>query len=253
MHRREFLQRSRTGVVAASALCLAPSALAAAELRRSVSQGSTAVARAGGGRLVVDPDAGEVVAFAARGREVWRVGGLARPVAVADWRGRTFVSDALAGEVVVIDAGGAVVDRWRGLDQPRGVAAGPDGLFVAESFAHRIRVFDPTGRIRWSLGTRLNAPRGLAFDGTALWVADSGNARVVAFVGDREVAARRVDGWVPRDVAVDDAGGLHVASAIPNAVWSFSRAGRLVGRWAPATGLARSVDLEGSVLSVGVS
>ncbi len=79
------------------------------------------------------------------------------------------------------------------LQHPTGLATGPDLLFVADTYNHKIKTLDPrTGRVetlfgRGKAGTTTGAfemselcePEGVAWDGERLWVADTGNHRLV--------------------------------------------------------------------------
>jgi sugar lactone lactonase YvrE len=131
------------------------------------------------------------------------------------------------------------------LSFPRGVAVDATGrLFVADTSNNRVLVYptpwsDPTPTIvigQASMTTitagsalnKLNAPEGVFFDGTNLWVADTGNNRVLKFtsIATNASAALAVGAGGaasattlsgPRDVAMDASGRLYVAD------WGFSR------------------------------
>ena len=128
-----------------------------------------------------------------------------------DPRGGVAVADTANNRVQTLDAAGNVTAAWgiqgRGagyVTRPRGVAFAPDGgIVVADTFDHRVERFGPDGAYAGQYGLisastgfatpgdaagQLDLPRGVAYDASGnLWVADSGNDRVVELAPDGSV------------------------------------------------------------------
>jgi DNA-binding beta-propeller fold protein YncE len=128
-----------------------------------------------------------------------------------DPRGGVAVADTANDRVQSFDAAGFLTAAWgvpgRGpgyVTRPRGVAVAPDGgVTVADTFDHRIERFGPDGAYAGQLGLissstgyatagdasgQFDLPRGVAYDASQdLWVADSGNDRVVELGPDGSV------------------------------------------------------------------
>ncbi len=173
--------------------------------------------------------------------------------------GKVYVGDTANNRIQVFDAAGNVTAAWgiagRGpgyVTRPRGVAFRPDGgISVADSFDHRIAGFAPDGtydgeRGRVSALTRFTypgpetgqfeLPQGVAYgsDGS-LWVADTGNHRVVRLSPDGQVLATTADGSirVPRGLAplpdgamlATDGTGGHVSRVAPDGSITVARSG----------------------------
>ncbi len=109
---------------------------------------------------------------------------------------------------------------------PVGIAAAPDGtIWVSDRDNHRLQAFDRSGallRVAGSPGSaagQLSSPLGLEADGERVWVADSGNLRVQAFVADSgDLAGAFGDPragspglLLPREVALGPEGRIYVA------------------------------------------
>jgi len=92
---------------------------------------------------------------------------------------------------------------------PYGIALATDGVYISDQWYHRVlffagnstaatRVYGQTDFTTWSSGTSastLNAPRGLVVDSAGgLYIADSGNHRVVYYAPGDSTAALRVYG-----------------------------------------------------------
>ncbi len=128
----------------------------------------------------------------------------ARSAALADDpRGGVDVADTANNRIQALDASGAVLAAWgiagRGagyVSRARGVAFAPDGgIAAADTFDHRVVRFDPDGTFAGLFGLvsastgfatsgaadgQFSVPEGVAYDAAGrLWVADTGNDRVV--------------------------------------------------------------------------
>lgn len=174
---------------------------------------------------------------------------------------RVFGQTDMAGFYANGGVGGAVTAST--LSSPRGVAVDAAGtLYVADTSNNRVLVYQApwsdavadvvigqTGMGASSAGStlaKLRAPEGVFVDaGGALWVADTGNHRVLKFatLATGATAAFAIGGSgaasattmsSPKDVAVDGSGWLYVAD------WGFSR---VLGFSAPGSGAAASVVL----------
>jgi DNA-binding beta-propeller fold protein YncE len=155
-----------------------------------------------------------------------------------DPRGGVDVADTANNRIQALDPGGALLAAWgiagRGpgyFTRPRGVAFDPaGGVTVADTFDHRIERFDPDGTYSGQFGLvsqstgfaaqgaapgQFDSPGGVAYDtGGNLWVADTGNDRVVEIrPSDGAVlfTANNGEFGAPRDVAAGPAGSVYVA------------------------------------------
>ena len=167
-----------------------------------------------------------------------------------DPRGGVDVADTANNRIQALDPAGDLLAAWglagRGpgyVTRPRGVAFDPaGGVTVADSFDHRVERFDPDGSYGGQFGLvsqstgfafagpatgQFDTPSGVAYDAAGnLWVADTGNDRVVelrpsdgavlftspagAFSGPRDVAAS------PGGILVADTGNGRVATILPD-------------------------------------
>lgn len=186
------------------------------------------------------------------GRKGSEPGQLLRPTGVAvSADGLVHVVDSGNARVQVFDAAGRYVGGWGGPGSedgrfgirerfdppgPIGIAIGPDGtVHVADPLNHRVQSFSPAGRHLASLSAAGEAgafryPFGVALspDGDTLYVADSGNGRVLALGldgGMRGVVATRGDAAaslrVPSDVATDTDGNVWVVDLLRRLVLVF--------------------------------
>lgn len=186
------------------------------------------------------------------GRKGSEPGQLLRPTGVAvSADGLVHVVDSGNARVQVFDAAGRYVGGWGGPGSedgrfgirerfdppgPIGIAIGPDGtVHVADPLNHRVQSFSPAGRHLASLSAAGEAgafryPFGVALspDGDTLYVADSGNGRVLALDpngGLRGVVATRGDAAaslrVPSDVATDADGNVWVVDLLRRLVLVF--------------------------------
>ncbi|WP_028060938.1 SMP-30/gluconolactonase/LRE family protein [Candidatus Solirubrobacter pratensis] len=151
-----------------------------------------------------------------------------------DPRGGVVVADTANNRVQELDPAGNLVAAWgiqgRGpgyVTRPRGVAFAPDGgVTVADTFDHRIERFGPDGAYAGQYGLvsqstgfatggaaggQFLLPQGVAYDQAGnVWVADTGNDRVVEITPDGAVL-QTIGGLAgPRAIA---AGGCGVVIA----------------------------------------
>jgi sugar lactone lactonase YvrE len=140
---------------------------------------------------------------------------LAGPTSVAvDAVGNAYVADLTANRVFKVDPGGGIrsaVDEHLSLGYPFGLALDATGrLYIAEALSNVVRRLEPTGSLTMVAGTgaagysgdggravdaRLWAPTGLVVDGTDLYVADNGNARVREVTDVAQGVLARAWGW----------------------------------------------------------
>jgi DNA-binding beta-propeller fold protein YncE len=121
------------------------------------------------------------------GKAPWA--GLAEPRGAAlDGRGRIWVSDFGHSRIAIFDLNGGYLGGWGGvkgngkfqLQDPGDVAIHGDDVYVADTWNGRVQQFTTSGQFRETSVTELYGPRGVAVapDG-AVWIADSGNNRLV--------------------------------------------------------------------------
>ncbi|GMG85284.1 hypothetical protein LNKW23_45020 [Paralimibaculum aggregatum] len=135
---------------------------------------------------------GNVVAFA-EGRPVAELGGLSSPHDLALMPdGTIWLADSGNDRLLLLDADLGVLRRLEGAPYgfrgPRYLAVMPDGtLIVADKNSHSVKVIAADGRLLGviaALGAglspdRLRTPEGAEISGDTLWIADSGNDRVL--------------------------------------------------------------------------
>jgi DNA-binding beta-propeller fold protein YncE len=147
------------------------------------------------------------------------------------------VADTANNRVQAFDGAGNVLAAWglagRGagyVTRPRGVAFAADGsIAVADSFDHRVALFAADGTFTGVRGQvspftgfatqgaspgQFSLPAGVAYDAAGnLWVADTGNDRVVTMDAAGQVT-RSLGGFsAPLGVVPDGAGGAYVADS----------------------------------------
>jgi len=133
--------------------------------------------------------------------------------------GLLLAAPAEAGERLV--AHDAAIYGGAGMDMPTDVAVAPDGrVFVADGVHDRVVVFRPGGAVDSSLrrvaGRSLSNPLALATSDESLWIADTGNRRLLTVSLTRGTQAA-----VPLDPAWStsvDMSGLAVSPS-ESAVW----------------------------------
>jgi streptogramin lyase len=169
--------------------------------------------------FVADRDAHQIIAFSAKGEELFRLGERHAP-------------------------------RWRRpFNHPTDVAVAADGrIFVADGYGNaRVHRFGPDGRFELSWGALGREP-GQFMTPHAVWVdapgavlvADRENGRIQRFTADGAL----IDIWTglqnPMDIWVDDRGQVHVTDQVPSLVL-FSAGGELLGRCRPSLNGAHGI------------
>jgi DNA-binding beta-propeller fold protein YncE len=156
--------------------------------------------------------------------------------------GLLLVADPANGRVWRVTPDGVLLgdfpearDRQRSrLAQPVGLARSADEVYVTDVSDHRVKVYSIDGRFRRAFGGEgfregdLSFPSGLAVgaDGVA-YVADSNNRRVEVFDANGAFAALLTETGaaeglgLPRGIAIDRLGRLHVADAFGQAVYVY--------------------------------
>ena len=101
--------------------------------------------------------------------------------------GSVYVTDTANNRVQVFSRAGALLRSWGSLgsgsgqlDGPTGIAVCEPNVYVADTNNNRIQQFDTTGNLLAVFGG-VSSPHGLACDGSILYVADTGNHRVLAW------------------------------------------------------------------------
>lgn len=173
-----------------------------------------------------------------------------QPVGVAVIRdGSLLVTDPANGRLWKMAQDGTLLgdfpdqtERERSeLRKPVGIAVQGDQVYVTDVADQRIKVYSDTGRFLRTLGGagylpgQLAYPNGLAVDrDRRVWVADSNNRRVQLLDTDGQPlrVIERVESTVPfdlpRSVALDRLGRVHVVDTFGQAVYVFSADGRVV-------------------------
>ncbi len=178
-------------------------------------------------------------------------GQLAEPRGLAaDARGNLYVADTKNNRIQVFDANGQFVRSFGTagsgdgqLKEPCGVAVNPDGsVIVADTWNHRIARFGADGS--W-LGAFTDTergffgPRAVLVSHGFLYVADTGNKRIVRFddkwnrVGDWGTSGSSPGQFVePVGLAADAAGNVYVADTGNHRIQVFDGEGRFLRQFA---------------------
>lgn len=135
-----------------------------------------------------------VVAFR-DGAVVYELGGLSSPhdlEAAPD--GRVWLADAGNDRILLLSESLQIISELSGapfhFDGVRYLDITPDGLLIAaDKYSHTVKVIDPGGSLVATLGTGqpgegdgvFRTPEGVEISGDILWLADSGNDRVVKY------------------------------------------------------------------------
>jgi predicted membrane-bound mannosyltransferase/DNA-binding beta-propeller fold protein YncE len=208
---------------------------------------------------------------------------LNRPHAIAlGPDGLLYVADSNNNRIVVFDTDGNFVRTFGTeglaplpsmLNEPWGVAVGPDGtVYVADTWNHRINVYTPEGEYLSSWGTygpgvpddpyAFWGPRAVAVDDQGLvYVADTGNKRIVVFDGQGNFIRQIGTGGIqpgqldePVGMAFGAGNSLFVADTWNQRIQVFTAEGVFVNQWLMEAWFAQSnerpyldVDQQGNV------
>jgi YYY domain-containing protein len=163
--------------------------------------------------------------------------------AAVDGRGRLWVADFGHSRLRVFDADGGYLGGWGGRGSGEfgfrelcDVAIRGEDIYVADTWNGRVQAFTLAGVLRASAGD-LYGPRGVAIapDGR-VWVADTGNHRVVSYDGllqDRRIVGQRGSGpgqfSSPVGIAVGASGTVYVADTGNRRIQMLGPDGQLRG------------------------
>lgn len=138
-----------------------------------------------------------VVAFRG-GKKIAMVDGLSAPRALALGRdGQIWIADSSKNQITLanplLKLERVIKGAQAGFNDPHDVEVADDGtMIVVEKSRHRIKLISQNGRLLDSIGTgragkdlrSLRRPSGVTMRGNVLWIADSGNNRVLRCVLD---------------------------------------------------------------------
>ncbi|MCZ7661574.1 MAG: hypothetical protein M5U22_00820 [Thermoleophilia bacterium] len=184
--------------------------------------------------LVADMTNGQIWQYSREGRVLGafldgderRASGISKPTGVTiDAQGRVLVADAGDQTIKIFNKAGKLLQSFGGagfspgrLDHPTDVAVGPDGLtYVADSNNRRVQAFDETGRSVRSF-TQTNSALGLL---------------------------------LPRSLALDESGRLHVVDAFAGRVWVFGEEGAFLGSYGSSGAVEERLTLPEGVVIAG--
>jgi DNA-binding beta-propeller fold protein YncE len=184
----------------------------------------------------------------------------------ADGAGNVYVLEQDTQRVQKLDPSGAFISKWGGDGTAEGrfsfpydiaVDAAHGGVYVTDHENDRIERFDTSGKFvsAWGWGVRdgsatyqvctqgcragtpgpgsgqFNSPRGIATDGTYVYVADSANKRVQKFDLAGNIAAQWTIGAQEAPERLAAAGGKVYATTWNNVVWRFDSSGTPDNTW----------------------
>jgi len=150
-----------------------------------------------------------------------------------DPAGRLLVADTGHNRIAIFAGGELVGELKGGIRRPEGVAVHPNGrVYATGAWSGTIVAFDDGQTVASAGG--LSAPHDVAVDAAGnLWVADSGNDRLVLFSPDLELLATLEGpeyGWSgPRYLDFDPAGNLVVADKNSHKVKKVTPGGGVAG------------------------
>ncbi|KNZ68552.1 NHL repeat containing protein [Thermincola ferriacetica] len=193
------------------------------------------------GIYVVDQDAGNIKVFGLGGRLAGVFGRLRSPYGIALYGGNFYVSDMGTGQIVIFSKTGKQLGTLKIKGQkgmvPGGLLVDGKYLYIADVYQSRILVCDlPQRRIIRTMGSfgtgrgQLKYPHGMAVDKAGnLYVADSGNNRIVVFnkngrylktIGGKD---DRVGGITTvRGVAIDAKGIIYATAPLTGTIYAYN-------------------------------
>lgn len=207
------------------------------QIWQAAGAGETALSRPGGVALdtlgntyVADSGNNRVQKYSPSGTHLSSIGtsDLSNPSGVAiDSAGNLYVADTGNNRAVKYTSAGVLAATYgQGvLNQPGAVAVGADGvLYVADTGNHKVRSYNPdtSQRLEWGeygTGTgQFSSPAGIAVAGDAIYVSDTGNARISRFIVS--TVASSTGSWGSRGRGPGAfRGPLGIAVANDGAVW----------------------------------
>ncbi len=163
------------------------------ELSQAFSKPEGVLAHRNGRIYVTGAGSGNIVAYE-NGKVVAQAGGLSAPHDIeAAPNGDIWIADAGNDRLVRMTAGLRTVSSLDsevyGFSGPRYLDVLDDGtLIVADKYSHSIKIIAEDGRLVATLGdraglgpNRFRTPEGVEVRGDMLWIADSGNDRIVKY------------------------------------------------------------------------
>jgi predicted membrane-bound mannosyltransferase/sugar lactone lactonase YvrE len=175
---------------------------------------------------------------------------------------RLYVADSYNHRIAVFDQEGEFVREIGAgrLNEPWDVAVSSDGfVYVADTWNHRVQRFALNGEFITEWGheefnpdttdpTAFYGPRGIAVDTEGnVYVADTGNKRIVVFNSDGEFLAQIGSGGSltgqldePAGIAVTEEGGIYVADTWNQRIQVFNTNGLYLDSWAMSAWYAQT-------------
>lgn len=152
------------------------------------------------------------------------------PVGIAVDDKNIWLSDPDNNRLVKTDLKGYVLKEIDNLQRPMHVTFSEGKLYVPEYLTDTIRTFENDKRAFLPISSALNAPAGIAVDGSTIAIADFYNHRVILKQGDQElIIGNEGHGpwelYYPTDVAIyKDL--IYVADAYNNRIQVFDKKGK---------------------------
>lgn len=190
----------------------------------------------------------------------------ARGIAL-DARGRLWVADFEHAAIRIYDARGGYLGGWGGrgdgqfqLKDPCGIAIRGEDVYLADTWNGRVTHFSLAGGWLGKAPGDFYGPRGIAVAGNGgVWVADTGNDRVVAFEKDLSgprFFGKKGDGpeqfGSPVGIAAGPSGRIYVADSLNRRIQVLDGDGRFRAHlsfrgWGPASEPYLQVDAQENI------
>lgn len=213
-----------------------------------------AVTASGKNVYITDSARGKIAIFTRRGSLTKSFdllkGGQPYPVGVAiDDKDRIYASVEVRGyfHIMVFDKDGRFQYRFPGdlpgvqnkrpLNHPVGLYYRDGKLYVTDVGDHDVKIFSTDGRLLKKFGGpgtgkgKFQFPHGIVFDGKRIFVVDSNNARVQVFDESGRFlylfkSSEEDPLAIPRGIAVDSLGRVHVVDLARQKVFVFTKEGK---------------------------